>query len=381
MATQSIPLDLQNAYLPICLCLKISEHMQPDQQTPTPENPPIPQPIATPIATPVTPSVAPTVTPPTPKPPHSSSPAVQIVWQWLTYALWSWTLCALTVLLSGVLTYFIVEKNGEYEFLIYTLATLVVLLPLAFIADRIYSKIEPLQKHGFAAVVMVLNAVLVFLIALGGIITAVIALFTLFINPGDSSSKVIIIISAGVVAAMGIMLFLRIMRPAKLQKFAKYFPYIVLIIAGLSVVAGMVGPFRAQVAGRQDKLIEEGLSSVNESIQTYQRKNKALPQNLETLKPYSQQGKDLIAQRRVEYRIITQSISDNKDANVNFEYGIGRSQRIITDPVDGKYELCVTYKQAKNNKYSYDEDSSSTYLSTSSHKAGRQCYTLTANAY
>lgn len=314
--------------------------------------------------------------------PHQSSTAVQIVWQWLTYALWAWALCALSILLSGVLTYFIIDKTGEYEFLIYTLATLLVLLPLAFIADRVYRKIEPPQKHGFAAVVMVLNAVIIFLIALGGIITAVIALFTLFINPGDSSGKVIAVMSASVVATLGILLFLRIMRPPKLRNFPKLFPYIVVIIAGLTVVLGMFGPFRAQVASRDDRLIEAGLPGVNDGIQNYARKNKQLPNNLSEIQvTYNDDAKQLISQNVIEYRVIAQPKAGSGVSITENDKTESLTRNRIFSSTPGKYELCVTYKQAKNSADNYQSTDSNSYISTYSHEAGRQCYTQTTNEY
>lgn len=365
----------------------------PAAPTPPPPAPASPAPPVNPYAAP--PNPAPPVTPappPAPPPPspaplteveaHKSSTAVQVVWQWLTYALWSWALCALSILLSGVLTFYFVSKSNSYEFLIYTMATLLVLLPLAFFADRFYRKVEPDVKHGFPAVVMVLNAVIIFLVALAGLITAVISLFTMFLDSSENSGKLITFMSSGVVATLGILLFLRIIRPPKLRAFISKFPTIVVAIAGVAVLMTFIGPFTREVSRRADKLLESGLPSVNTAVQDYARKNKKLPDNLDGLNPYSKDGKQLIEQKKVEYRIISQISTAPSIINNNLNSGTRPSLNTTytTTNQEGKYELCVTYaREKKEDDYNYGYSSnSSSYISTYNHKAGRQCYEQTA---
>ncbi len=300
----------------------------------------------------------------------------------MTYVLWSWALGALSILLSGTLTYIFVDKAGNFDFLIYTLATLIVLLPLAYVADRFYRKVEPEQKHGFPAVVMVLNAVIIFLVALAGLITAVIALLTMLVSPGDNSGKLITFMSAAVVATLGILLFLRIMRPAKLVAFPKLFPKIVLAIAGLTVVVSLIGPFGSEVSRRNDKLIESGLPNVNQAIQTYASNNKKLPDNLSSLSLYDKDARTLVNQNKVDYRIISQVAPPYSFNNTS---GIGAtilgSGSNLNGDRTGEYELCVTYKKERKATYDTGYVNSKTSINTDSHKAGRQCYDQTVTVY
>jgi hypothetical protein len=45
--------------------------------------------------------------------------------------------------------YFFVDDGGQYDYMTYLLAALVVLLPIAFVVDLLYSRRDPAQKHGF----------------------------------------------------------------------------------------------------------------------------------------------------------------------------------------------------------------------------------------
>lgn len=371
-----------------------------------PYNPAVPAPPAatapaspSPTSTPVPPPspVAAPAQPTTPSPwqnpeaeAHRNSTAVQVVWQWLTYTLWSWALCALAILLSGVLTFWFVSKSYGYEFLIYSLAALIVLLPLAYFADKYYRKIEPDVKHGFPAVVMVLNAVIIFLVAIAGLITAVISLFTMFVSTDENSGKLIAFMSAGVVATLGMLLFFRIIRPPKYRAYVTKFPKIVVLITGVTIVMAFIGPFVREASRKSDKIIESGLPSVNTAVQDYARKNKKLPDDLSSLSPYNSDGKKLIEKNKVEYRIISQVNSGGATIlplNSNSLNSSTSYNRSVNNSNKGEYELCVTYSYEKKeegyNDY-YDDYSSrpeSNYISTYTHKAGRQCYTQSVTIY
>lgn len=364
---------------------KEQQFMQ-DEQTPRqPEQPYQPQPAATPPSPPPAPTAPPTEYPAAPaaaEPPKAHG--VQIVWQLLTYALWSWALTALVVLLTATLSYYLLNSDGDYEFSIYAFAAVICLLPMAFFADKIYARQEPEHKHGFAAVVMVLSAVLVFLASLGGLITAVVTIFTLFVNPGDTGTKQVVILSALIVTALGGMLFVRILNVPRLRRFVRLFPLIALAVTGLATVMAVAGPFRSEIAARNDKLLESHLPKVNQAIQDYARKNSRLPANLQDIDLSGAREKDakyLVDKNLVEYKVVAATAPDTYETpnnrtttTRNLSYRPGRQT--------GNYELCATFNKAKNDKYADSvngrDDYGSTYISAYYHPAGRHCFKLRA---
>lgn len=311
-----------------------------------------------------------------PKPEHSS--AVQVVWQLVTYSLWSWSFIAMSILLSGTLSYFFVDKTSSYEFLIYTMAALIVLLPMAFVADKFfYSKQEPPVKHGFAAVAMVLCAVPVFLVTLGGLITAVVMVFNILLNPGDLGPRAITIISSLVVTVLWGLLFVRIIHPPRIAGYSRLFPVVAVTIAGLTVLLAIIGPFRSEFSARSDRLIEDNLSTLSGDIQSYARKNDKLPDSLDQVDTSTSGSGQLVDSGKVTYKKVTAGTTSTKKITPG-SLSSSRLYDYSSSLSTARYELCATYKKAKGNdsSNSYDDDYASSYVSTYSHKAGVQCYTI-----
>lgn len=322
-----------------------------------------------------------------------SASAVGVVLQWLTYGLWTGTLTALGVLLSGALAYYILDDTEDYTFLIYVLAVTLCLLPLAYLADKIFSKHEPEHKHGFAAVIMVIHAVIAFLVGLGALITAVVTTLSIAVDAGPMDEKFVVIGSALIIALLGTLFFIRVLRPRRLNVINKYFPLIVALITGATVILALAGPFKSSIDSRDDRLIEAGLPEVNTAIQTYAQKNEELPDNLKelTFASYQDDAKLLVERDLVRYQVI-------KDEPVRIqpmELGDKPSQQqkelesmIYPYPDHGRtmhYELCVTYKNAKNDggEYYYKPygKGRQSHISTYSHDAGEQCYDMEAYTY
>ena len=315
----------------------------------------------------------------------TTSTAIEVVWQWLTYSLWGGTLIALGVLISGTLAYFMVKGGEDYSFLTYTISVLIVLLPLAFLTNAIYSKRELAHKHGFAAVVMVFNAVVVFLVSLGSAITAVVTALNILLSYGDNSTKATICISSLIIAILGMLLFIRIVNPVKLKRIVWLFPFIVIVITLVAAAAAAFGPLKSEYVSRSDKLIESNLTEVNDAVQDYARSKNKLPDNLKLLsldnKP---DAKKLIDENLVEYKPagnVGQKIIELTKPNSGINYNPDVNYQNDTQL---KYELCVTYKRQKgdptnayNDYNGVDQEYNNpndNYISTYEHKAGRQCY-------
>jgi type II secretory pathway pseudopilin PulG len=304
-----------------------------------------------PVPAPVMPAP---VVPMSPEPQRNR--AVDIIWQWVNYLLWQWTLFAATIFLSATLTYYFVHEASGYEVSVYSLATVLCLLPAAMIIERIYSKREPREKHGFASVVLVLNAVLVFIAMIGGAIAAVISILWLIVNGEGSATNTISIISSLTTSVLSTMLFVRMIRAHKVERLLKFFPLVVAGLVAVSAVFALAGPFRSLVASRTDRRIEENVGVLNAAIQDYTTKNDALPASLDDLdlKQSHQSG----AKSLVKHHLVTYTKDDSKDGSYTLPY-----------------ELCMTFKKSKGSGSTSNKD---VYSVTYEHGSGKQCYDQSA---
>lgn len=289
--------------------------------------------------------------------------AIDIVWQFLCYSLWELTLLTVTGLLSTTLTYFFIAKTHDYSFAIYVFAVLICLLPVALVAEKFYAKREVMQKHGFSAVVMVLNAVGVFLVTLGSLITIVVTLLVKLVNGNISKTDSIVIMTAFIVLVLGAMLFARIINQPKLARVRRIFPTAVVAIAVITLILTIVGPIHYQTQTKADRMIDDGLPAINSALENYATGNNKLPSSLSALSSDSSASysldpaaKQLISKNLVSYerRGVT---GDSSDYNQVFAF-----------------QLCVTYTKPEGMPRS--GELSETDLDSVNHPAGYVCYLL-----
>lgn len=280
--------------------------------------------------------------------------AGQIVWQWVSYGLWEWALIALASLLSVIFAYYFVSAADNpfsgTSYITYPMAALICLMPIAFIVNHYFEKTEPQKKEGFAAVVMVLNAVGVLLATVGGLVVTVVTALNSLTN-GSSADGNITLATAAVVTVLGAMLFVRIIQPVKLAKFSKAFPYVVVIVAFIAVGAAAGGPFRSAVTSRTDRLIENNLPALAQDIDDYYSNSNNLPGSLSQVDFSAESdtgpdsGQALYQQNLVDYK--------------------------VTNSADGTYSLCVTYTHVLGSGTASTDQST---IDTSSHPKGHVCY-------
>lgn len=296
----------------------------------------------------------------------TGSSAVLIVLQWLAYAMWTATLVFLSWLLSATLTYYFISKSDSYEHLVYILAGLVVLLPIGTVLDIAYAKREPVHKQGFAAVVLVLNAVVVFLAALAAVITAVVSAFTLVLHPESSTGATIAIVSAGIVAVLALLLFVRILSNPKTRFFTKLFPWLVVAVSLVGVGMAIAGPLRVEYESREDRVLEKGLPELAMEIRNYASSNQQLPDNLDDLAVSSRasEARSLIKDNKVDYRIIQQPQASSS-----------KTKSPVNPPaIEGRFELCVDYQAKRGSGKTTATGSYPSYLFIDNHPAGHVCY-------
>ncbi|MCX6728978.1 MAG: hypothetical protein NTV39_04415 [Candidatus Saccharibacteria bacterium] len=319
-------------------------------------------------------------TPPTEKKPGFDGAAL-VVLQWLSYALWGFTVIAMSTLAAAVLTFYITGSNIG-DVVLYSLAAVLVLLPISLICDVLYLKNEPDTRTRSSSVVMTVHAVLLALLGIGSLITIAFSLVSLIVGSTGHDGIMVTLYTSLIVALLFGLLFLRTVLPKKYSKIRYFFMTIMVISVVLVCVFGIFGPIADAQVTRNDKLIEANLPTVGEAITTYATDNNQLPPTLSDLK-LTGDAKKIVTDKLVTYKIEASSMKKNIEA-----------------PADYYYQLCVTYKKASADQNItptpvYGSSSSSSansmitptgsdysyYVTTVPHPAGDKCYKLTTYSY
>ena len=323
-------------------------------------------------------SSPPTETPPPLKHPETSTPqhpqqssAGVIVLQWLTYAFWGWLIAGLLWLMSVILINAILKESVSGA-VPYAIAASIVLLPIAFFCDFFYRKHEQTKKVGAAVVIMVIHAVLFALLGIGGLIIAVFTGINALINIGEPiNNQMVVLLVAAFAALLYAGAFIRTLNPFKSKKPLLAYGVTMASLAFILLIFAVVGPVVTSVASRGDRLIEQGLSSVQASINDYIVENNQLPSSLRDVTLSSTDAEDLVTNNSVIYK------ADGEKTRTS-------AKNMNRTSVEYNYQLCVEYKTAQNsgsNRATNTSNDYSSYLTTYSHGTGNTCYKLQQIVY
>lgn len=306
---------------------------------------------------------------------NNNTPAILIL-QWLTYAFWGWTLIAMASLTAAVF-YSLLGEGDSGDFTIYSIAAVLVLLPISAVCDFFYSKHEPAKKQGAASVIMIIHAVIFALFGIGSVITAVFAIVSAAINGGDSTGSTVTFFTAIVTTVLYALTFMRTMAFKRFVFLKKRFTLIMIIIVGIIVLLGIFIPVRIARETRNDRLISSNLSTIQYAINDYARANEKLPEKLSDLE-LKDDAKIVVDKSLVRYTINNAPSSNNlTDDN----YGSPEYK------LDYYYTLCATFVKDSNDDYygyNYSNRDSSGYTSNPNfyaYKAGETCYKIQAYKY
>jgi type II secretory pathway pseudopilin PulG len=280
-----------------------------------------------------------------------------IILQWLTYAFWGWTVLAMSVLVSTVMSHFIADTEVG-DFIAYPIASVVVLLPLSIICDVFYRKKEPLKKTGPSSLVMVIHAVLFALFGIGSLIVAVFCFVALFLSNSDTTGTRVALFSALIISVLYGATFLRTLNPARLPWARRYYIFFVGVITVVFCILGIVGPAVSARATRDDKLLENNLRDIENAVDDYASENNRLPQSLDDLE-LENEAKDIRDRNLVTYKANTKAASTTTRQQVFY------------------YQLCAKF--VEKSKYYSRSNSSNTYVSYGyyyNHDKGEQCFKL-----
>ena len=305
-----------------------------------------------------------------------SNPAT-LVLQWLTYAFWGWFALGMLWLSFVAFLFYTKSDVSDWSSIVaYPIAAVVVLYLMAAITDFFYSRREPAHKTGIATAIMVIHTVIFALCGVGLVVTAVFTLIQLLINDNpDMSFLLSTLFTALVGVAVYIVLIIRSVLVAKIKKIAAMGLGFFGIVALLFIVLCAIGPMSRSIATRQDRQVEASLHVVQRSVDNYISTNKKLPTSLRDITINDTTNDN--TQRFVDDGLITYE--------KRMPVVIASSYK-STSSVTYYYALCAMYdydsgRSSRSRGSDADPLSYSSYIDTSGHKAGKQCYNLETTAY
>jgi hypothetical protein len=328
-----------------------------------------------PLAAEPSPSVASEV-PPVVVP--KTNPAV-IILQWLSYAFWGW-LILVVMYLIGITTTFALTSDTYVmpEPVAYGVAAALILLPIAFICDQVYSRREPEHKHGAAMVILVIHAVLFALFGIAALIVVAFAGVNMLITTGDHTNSIVTAVTAGAGFVLYVITLLRTVRPFIFKVYRLVFRLLMIVLV-LGVSAwGILGPVAEAARTKDDQAVRSAMIEADSGIRSYVSSEGKLPEDLTKIDDSynSATVQDLVSRGLISYTVHDQPANAPED-----------------DTMDGLstvyYELCATYKydQKKDSYSSFEYGSAAdmngyrdVYTGKDAH-AGKNCYKLKASTY
>jgi len=359
-----------------------------EKSTITSDTPPSPQES---VKDTETAKVTPLIPEEVPKAKETNTPGVFVL-QWLTYAFWGWTILGVAYLVSITASFML--QGGDFsrpieEPVAYGVAAVLVLLPVALLCDIFYSRLEAEHKKGASSVIMVIHAVLFALLGIGTLIAIAFSLVNMLLS-GYRIGPQVVLITALFMFALYMLTLVRTVRPFIAKKFRLIFKIVMAVIVIGVCVWGVVGPVAAAARTKDDRAVNQALSTLSSSIGSYVSSKNALPKDLNEVMAtkegyYDTQDwtsiKDVVNKGLITY---TPNIKPPKDNGSINPIPLDSGSTGIKRPSSNKvyyYELCGTYKYEGNDEIyrsnpSFDATEYSTYIPSTNHTAGKNCYKL-----
>lgn len=307
------------------------EATAPDHPSPSFGTGPTPAAAPQPAALPPQPSAVPPPQAPAPaQAPAHHDDAGTIILQWLTYAFWGWTVLILSVLTYTVFMDFLDQGDGS-SFSYYIISAALVLLPISFVCDYLYSKKEPPKKTGAASIVMVVHAVLFALFGIGSLIWGVFSLVFLITSGGsDNSTTLAGLYSSLVIAIFYAATFARTLNPPRFPWIPKVYKLAMVVLVGIFILLGFLG-----VHHNAGKTISSSGSSSSSSYSTPNSSNSFKSQSTSNYPDKEELNKQ--GQRRPPQYL---HICDTPDGSVEY-VSQGNPNCLGNDVYQGDYDPSV----------------------------------------
>lgn len=301
---------------------------------------------------------------------QSNSPAVAI-FQWLTYVFWGVTAALATALVAISAELVVNGYSNMLNSVIFVIAAVFVVLPLALTFDHFFSRHERDHKTGIGMVLMVIHAVLAALLAVIALATALFSVVSMVVFADEASDMISMLSAASAAVVLFGLIFVRIMRPVTKSRLRLIVRSLLLVLVSAVLVWAIAGPATQVVTRQQDERTVWALQSTSNVISGYVLAESVLPEKLEDALEYSYSGdtgvdalERNLANGRITYtpNVLAPSTEDE----VTTFY----------------YEVCATFDYADESRdqYSYgvaaDERGFSESFTNISTEAGTNCYSL-----
>lgn len=315
---------------------------------------------------------------------QDNSPSVAI-FQWLSYAFWGWTAVATAALIATCVNFALNGYSSNYESVAYVVAAALVLLPIAFVCDILFSRQERNEKNRVGMVIVVIHAVLYALIAVGALATLVFSLVGMVISDtADINEQIVTAVTAASVVVFLGVLVVRIMKPMVGT------PFRTLVRGGLAAIVlaamiwGIAGPVAQTIMRKDDDRVKQATEYIQVYVNSYAGTNNSLP---ETIDEAISSPSAFLTDREAD--IVRSALEDGLLTYTPNIRPVEESRPDGTIDIQRTYfyELCVTYAyddENRNDSTRYFSSSPELYVDGvpgSSTKAGTECYDVNTTNY
>lgn len=320
----------------------------------------------------------------------TASTPVVVLAQWLSYVFWALTIVAVAYVTSTIIGFYTdVNTTMPAEFVAYGVVALLVLLPLALVADVFHGRHEDDHKSTASSVVMVIHAVLFALVSIGALITTAFFSISPLFSTTPSPTAVVDITTSAVVFVLFASLLVRVSRPRLFKWLRPVFRIKFGLVGLVALGFAIAGPLGYGLTTKNDRLTRDALVYVSNTMNAYVAQGNDLPANIEVdlgmgdaIYPYGF-GQDSLRDEAIRLQkagVITYTPNIQAAETSKDEFSDGNKKVYF-------YELCGTYEHTLRKDLSYgfpmpaDANGFSDYLSIDSVEPGKQCYKLKATRY
>lgn len=220
---------------------------------------------------------------PTTKTKNTINTPTLVLVQWLSYVFWALTIIAISYVASSIIAFYVdVNTTTFVEQVAYGVVAVVILVPLAIIADVFYGRYEDTRKSIALSVVHVIHSVLFALAAIGALITLAFLSVNLLITTAPSPTAVVDITTSAVVFVLFAGLLLRITRPTMHRFLRKGFRIDLTVVSLVAIGFAIAGPVGYAVTTKNDRQLRDSLNYVSTTLNSYVSLKNELPGSLET---------------------------------------------------------------------------------------------------
>jgi len=304
-----------------------------------------------------------------------------ITLEWLTYVFWGLASLALNILVSLVVSYYVVEQGiTASEPVAYAVAASLILLPIAFVTDVIFSKREDALKSSASSIARIVFSILYALVALGGLVSLVFIGINTLLN-GFMGDEVWVAVATSFTIFLAYLLLLaRVAKPHLLGSMRYIYRLLVTSVIIIVCILAINGPVANAFKTRQDRSIRSSMELIVNSIRDNVNSGKSLPSNINEAvssvpqymysKSQSENTIDFASRGLITYEPNSRQVTTSGNATTYyyqicgvFEYetvsGTGSTTPVQTTSTSGY----------------------SSYLDFGSIKKGKNCYGISADYY